>query len=1037
MRRQLLLAFGLVLYMMAPAQETVTFWEPERAYKEALELFDHEDYVNAREAFREVIVQTRTTTDPDIKAIRVNSEFYLALSALTLQNPDGEHLMLSFLNNHTGNANSNRAYFHLGDYYYRKKKYRDVVEYHERVDPFELSRAEKDDYKFQLAYGYFFEKQFTPAKRLFREVMNTDKYYFPAHYYHGFIAFMEEDYDTALDNFQKVEESVYFGRVVPYYISSIYFQQGNYRALTEYATPLLEDRKIKYYPEINQLVGKAYFEQGNYEKALPLLMYYAESTRRMSKEDIYQLGYTQYQLKEYEEAIVNFEQLSREKDSVAQHAVYLLGDSYLQIGNLNKARRAFQEAAEMEYDPFVQENALFNYAKVSYEAGVHNSAIMATQEFLKRFPNSDNSRAAKELLTDMFLNTRNYREAIKIIESMNDLSPTIKEAYQKVTFYRGVELFNDKRYKEAVTHFNKSLQHPIDEGITAQAHFWKAEVSLQGDDYFGAISEYRKFKSLAKVSQRLPLTTTPAAADYGIGYAYFEQEDYQSAVRYFADAKSGIQRYPNSAEGAQLKKRLLPDATLRLADCQFMLKSYDNALANYKEISNDRAPDTDYALYQQGMIQGVKGNIAGKRQAMNQVIRNYPGSFYYDDALYQLASAHLLEKNNNDAIRSFNQLIEEEPKSPYVLQSLMKVALIYYNTRQDQKAIQYYSRVAETYPGTPEAGEALAQVKRISVELGDPSIYINLAGANVSEQDTLQFRTAENFYFQENYDRAEEELTQYINEFPRGYFKTIAHYYRADVYYRAEEYRKALPDYEFVINANNNQAYAEVSYLRAAKICHFIIEDYDKAFRYYEPMLDLASLQQTKFEVLQALMNLGYATKRFRKAEEYAKMMLDAPQASDEDLLNAHYYLAKVNYERGIFDEAMTQFTKLSQMTDNAKGVESRYFMAKIHFMRGDYTLAEAQCDDIIRNYPSYELWLVKSLILVADVYYEQEDYFQAKATLESIVDSYTGDPDVLQEAKDKLARVEAAMDENSRIKGPEDDPFNNPEEPENNNRLR
>lgn len=1034
MRKLLLIAFALLPYTAVFAQETTIYWDPEEAYREALTLFDHEDYVNARDAFQTVLSKTRYATDPESKAMRVNAAFYLALSALTLQNPDGEQLMLSFLSNHTGNTNSNKAYFHLGDYYYRKKKYKDVVAYHSKVDPFELSKSEKEDHTFQLAYGYFFQKSFTEAKRLFKNVLNTERYYYPAHYYHGFIAFIEGDYTTALDNFEKVEKSVYFGRVVPYYIASIYYQQSNYVALTEYATPLLEDRKIKYYPEINQLVGKAYFEQGDYSKALPLLLYYAESTRRMSKEDIYQLGYTQYKLGEYDAAISNFEQLSRENDSLGQHAVYMLGDSYLQTGDLNKARRAFQEASELNYDQFIVENALFNYAKTSYEVGVHNAAITATQSFLTRFPQSVNNRAAKELLTDMFLNTRNYREAISIIESMGDRSPTIREAYQKVTFYRGVELFNDKRFGEALTHFDKSLAEPIDEAVTAQAHFWKAEIKLQRKAYADAIGDYRKFKTVAKVARQLPLTTTAAAADYGIGYAYYEQEDYQNAVRYFADATTQLRQYPNAAEGEQVKQRLLPDATLRLADCAFMLKSYDNALAYYREISDAKAASTDYALYQQGMIQGVKNDIAAKRKAMNQVIKNYPKSFYYDDALYQLASAFLLEKNNNDAIRSFNQLIDEEPRSPYVLQSLMKVALIYYNTRQDKDAIAYYSKVAENYPGTPEAAEALTQVKRISVELGDPGIYINLAGANVSEQDTLQFRTAENIYFQENYSRAAEKLTEYIESFPNGYFIVLAHYYRADCYYRAKDYTASLPDYTFVINADNNQAYAEVSYLRAAKICHFIIEDFDKAFQYYEPMLELASLQQTKFEVLQALMNLGYATQRFRKAEEYATQMLQSPQASDEDLINAHYYLAKVNYERGIYDEAMTQFTKVRELTDNEKGVESRYNIAAIHFSKQEYTLAEAQCDDIIRNYPSYEYWLVKALVLVSDVYYEKDDYFQAKATLQSIVDSYTGDQLLLEEAKEKLRRVVAAMEENSRIKGPEDDPFVNPEEPTNSN---
>lgn len=1034
MRYIVIWAVALMATHVALGQQTVRYWEPEKVYKDGLELFAQKDFVHARALFHEVLTRSRPATDPKIKTIMVNAEYYRALSALKLLNPDGEHLMLAFLNHHTGNAHSNRAYFYLGDYYYRKKQYRSVVEYHEKVDPFELTPAEKTDYRFQLAYGYFFDKSFDKARPLFAQVMNTEKYYFPAHYYHGFIAFLSEDYETALNDFKKVEKDPYFGRVVPFYIASIYFQQRDYASLTEYARPLLNDRSIKYYAEINQLVGKAYFEQKQYENALPLLMYYAESARRMSKEDIYQLGYTQYQLKEYEAAIENFEQLSREKDSLGHHAVYLLGDCYLKTGNLNKAFRAFQEAAEMKYDPFIREHAMINFAKTAYELGVHDNAIAATRYFIKNYPNSSFLQEARELLTDLFLSTRNYEEAISTIEAMGSLSPTLKKAYQKVTFYRGVELMTNGNLKEAKTLFNKSLQHPIDVDIQAQAYFWKGEIALQQSDFMATIGDYRKFKDLQPMTRSLPVNTSVAAADYGIGYAYFQQASYQSAVRYFEDAQRGLQKLSTSGPEGTLRQSLLPDATLRLADCQFMLKQYQSALANYKTVTSEKWNDADYALYQQGMLHGVLDQNKAKQRAMLTLTRNYPKSFYYDDALFQLASTYLLENNRRDAIRTFDQLIAQNPRSPYVIQALMKIALIYYQEREDQKAITYYTRVTEDYPGTEEAREALAQIKRISLELGDPSIYVNLSGANVSEQDTLQFRTAENFYFQEKYDRALQELTEYIDQFPDGYFITTAHYYRGDCYYRKEEYRKALPDYEFVINASNNQAFEEVSYLRAAKINHYVVKDSVQAFDYYKPLLDIATLPQTKFDALQSLMHLAYHLQYFKEAKDYANQMLQSANATREDRLNAHFILGMIHFEEGVYDEAMTHFTRVKEQTTNLKGVQSRYYMAKIHFLREEYALAEAQCDDIIRNYPGYEYWLIKSLILVSDIYYEQEEFFQAKATLESIVNSYTGDPQLLAEAQEKLDRVLQAMDENSRIKGPEDDPFNNPEEPKNSN---
>jgi hypothetical protein len=57
----------------------------------------------------------------------------------------------------------------------------------------------------------------------------------------------------------------------------------------------------------------------------------------------------------------------------------------------------------------------------------------------------------------------------------------------------------------------------------------------------------------------------------------------------------------------------------------------------------------------------------------------------------------------------------------------------------------------------------------------------------------------------------------------------------------------------------------------------------------------------------------------------------------------------------------------------------------------------------LINNLPSFDYWVAKSFILLADNYLALKDEFQAKSTLQSVLDNYTGDDDILPTAKEKL----------------------------------
>ncbi|MFX5522733.1 hypothetical protein ABTD78_25995, partial [Acinetobacter baumannii] len=66
---------------------------------------------------------------------------------------------------------------------------------------------------------------------------------------------------------------------------------------------------------------------------------------------------------------------------------------------------------------------------------------------------------------------------------------------------------------------------------------------------------------------------------------------------------------------------------------------------------------------------------------------------------------------------------------------------------------------------------------------------------------------------------------------------------------------------------------------------------------------------------------------------------------------------------------------------------------------------AEKSCFETIKKFGSYDSWVTKSYILIGDIYTEQKDFFNAEATLKSVVDNAT-DPVLKKEAADKLEAV-------------------------------
>ncbi len=995
----IIVLFVLFLSFNIKAQKTAIHDQPHADYRLARELFVKEKYGAAMKQFQNILNQY--SFDENISEIMINSKYYKAVCAFELFHPDAEKLLLDYINNHKIHPKQSVAAFYMGNLQYRNRNYEEALEWYDRVDRFDIYENQRNDFRFKNGHSHFMIGNYDIAKRYFFDIKDQSSvYYNPAQYYYGHIAYEEENYETALRSFNKLVDDNNFGPIVPYYITHIYHKQKKYNELLEIAPQLLEDASPRRKAEIARLIGDAYYSQSNYEKAIEYLEKYISKTRDpITEDDYYQLAYAYYSINDYENAIRNFERIIRGDNKMAQNAYYLLADCYIKTGNKRSAINAFKAAYEMDFIPEITQDALFNYAKLAYQLSYSpfNESIISFQRYIDKYPNSPRINKAYEYLIDLYLTTNNYRDAISSMEKIELNTPNLRKAYQRITYYRGIELFNNTDYETAINYFRRSMQYPENNIINAQCIYWIAEANFRMGNYDKAINKYNKF------------LITPGAfslkeynkAYYDLGYAYFNIERFENAITQFRKFIS---------EGTD-NNRLLNDAYLRLADSYFITNNYSNAIDYYDRAINKGIFDVDYAVFQKATAFGATGNYREKERALLQFIREYPQSSYIAEAKYELANTYMNIDNQRQALSYYLSIKNDHPNSRFVKSAILKKGLIYYNDFEDEKALEQLKYVIDNYPGTEQAQEALQTMRNVYVNLDRVDEFIKykedigISDMTAAEQDSLMFSAAENRYMKGNCENAVESFKNYLDNFPDGIFSLDANYYSAECYYRLNDDINALRGYEYVAEKPKNR-FMENAVRRAANI-NYELENYSRALKFYQQLKEVAEHRELLGEARIGIMRCLYNIERFDEAVNAAKLVLESDNIRDGIVQEANLIIGNAYKINNEMDTAKPYFEKAAGVVNNEMAAEAKYNIALINFRKGNYDKCEELIFDYVNKITAYEYWLAKMFLLLADNYIEKDNIFQAKHTLQSIVDNYDG-PEIVDIAQRRLDEIES-----------------------------
>ena len=138
--------------------------------------------------------------------------------------------------------------------------------------------------------------------------------------------------------FTKLNSDPTYSRVIPLYVSHIYYKQEKYNEVVNYTTSVIDDVQEEHKTELSKIVGDSYFHLSDYEKAIPYLETYYNATGLKTREDNYILGVCYYQTEQFDKAAPLLENASKGNDEMAQNAYYHLADCYIKTDEKEKAR---------------------------------------------------------------------------------------------------------------------------------------------------------------------------------------------------------------------------------------------------------------------------------------------------------------------------------------------------------------------------------------------------------------------------------------------------------------------------------------------------------------------------------------------------------------------------------------------------------------------------------------------------------------------------------------------------------------------------
>ena len=633
----------------------------------------------------------------------------------------------------------------------------------------------------------------------------------------------------------------------------------------------------------------------------------------------------------------------------------------------------------------MQQGAALTAAKLSYESRLDAEALRLANSVLTGTTSNELRAEATTLRAALLLRSGNFQEALSALSADGMALPGAPAILQRAAYGYGLERLSAGDEKAADSLFQIAREKGTDARYRGAAAFWQAEAAYRLGRFQDAIQYDQQFLQESGPSAIAGPEATRGAAHLNQGYASMGLKAWPAAQTAFASARAAGGRW-------------VADATAREADAALMQKDFSGAQKLYQQASQTPTAESDYLLLQQATLLGLQGKLKEKGALLDRVAKG--SGAYAAEARYEAGLNAIAQDDYAGAIALLRPLTLTA--NAFSARALLRIGAAEAEAGQEAAAIRTYTEVLERYSGNAEVSRAAADALRgIYTENGQAAAYAAIAdkyGASAfTGVDSTFFSAAEALYAGNKFSAAATGFDEYLRRYPQGSFVPKAQYYGAISHDKSGSKERAIVLYKAVAQDPLSE-YTAPAALRWGMLTEEQ-GDTTAAYEAYQTLLPAATTAAQRQQANVALAKFSAGRQDWPAAIKWSDALLSDTSAALPVRQQTELIRANAALVQGDTTTALAGWRKAAESRTPAVASEAKFQIANVQLLAGNKRVAETTAMEAIKISGAPEWWNVQSYFILAEVFRQDKDYFNARATLESIS----------KNAKNAVLRTEAA----------------------------
>lgn len=542
--------------------------------------------------------------------------------------------------------------------------------------------------KYQVGGIFFTGDKFKDSEKYLLESVDSDNAIVKSKAYIllGEMNLNNQNYSAARKNFKTTLSiadtlsDIYSNALLGLGISSFYLKQYNeaVRRLIDLETKdaSFNHNKVSFY------LAESYFAKGNYAEAVKRYNKIDKDDRGLNGLSQYGKGYSYFNLKDYENAILSFSNFIKKNPTDIRNldARLRLADSYYGNKNYISAGRIYKEIflsnEEKARDPYVH----YQYAQALFKGGNTSEAISEFRILQSTFPESEYADKALYIVGWIFFQKNSYNDAINSYRVLLNTYPN--SSLNPIVYYSiGDAFFNLNKYDSAIVNYQKVInQYPYSNYVfDAVNGIQYCYVAQNQDD--------KAIKLIDEFVSKNPGLSFSDQIFFKKGEIYYSQASYEKAKTSYKEFASG---YP--------KSELIADAYYWIGKSAQNLNQFDEAIFNFNRVF-DSYPNSELAAA--SIIE--MGNIYNQQKKYDLALAVYEkgseklsNSPQIAEILFMRATTYA---NSGDIIKAyqvFDEIVQYHGETVFADRSKFEIGLIEYSARRYDNAVVYLRSLGDS-----------------------------------------------------------------------------------------------------------------------------------------------------------------------------------------------------------------------------------------------------------------------------------------------------------------------------------------------------